>query len=506
MDATDLTALAAAQIAARVHDGRTSAVAVAGAHLARIAERDEHLGAFQEHDPERVLAEAGAVDRRADRFALPLAGVPVAIKDSVDVAGYPTRHGSAATSTAPARRDDELVKRLRAAGAVVVGKTRMPELAIWGFTHSALGTTRNPLDPSLRSRRLQRRQRRGGRGGDGRARAGHRRRRLDPHPGGVLRAGRGQARPRRRPAAGRRGRALVRAVGGGSARAHRRGRRADAGCAAGRPSRLDAPGRCTWRCRCSAPLPFTRLHADHRAAAVGAAARLRAAPGGAAVTLADPPYPRTLAWRGRAAGTRAWPGDAAELELDLAAVERRTAAVVRRGQRVLRFAPPREAAMTAWRDRVLEWFDEGGYDVLVRPATARPPVAAGALAGRGYRTTLARSAWRVPFTQAWNLAGLPAVVAPVRIGGRPVGVQLVGRPGAESALLSAAARLEQRVVPMAGAAPRADLRLTGETLRVAHRASAPYREPQCPRRPASPPPPRAMTRSPSPSTGTARGW
>jgi len=50
--------------------------------------------------------------------------------------------------------------------------------------------------------------------------------------------------------------------------------------------------------------------------------------------------------------------------------------------------------------------------------------------------------------------GLARRIAPVRIGGRPVGVQLVGRPGAESALLSAAARLEQRVVPMAGAAPR----------------------------------------------------
>ena len=99
MDAPDLTALSAAEIVARVHDGRTSAVAVAGAHLARIAERDGHLGAFQEHDPERVLAEAGAVDRRADRFALPLAGVPVAIKDCVDVAGYPTRHGSPATDT-----------------------------------------------------------------------------------------------------------------------------------------------------------------------------------------------------------------------------------------------------------------------------------------------------------------------------------------------------------------------------------------------------------------------
>ena len=110
--------------------------------------------------------------------------------------------------------------------------------------------------------------------------------------------------------------------------------------------------------------------------------------------------------------------------------------------------------MTAWRDRVLEWFDEGGFDLVVGPATALPPVAAGGFAGRGYLTTLARTAGRVPFTQAWNLAGLPAVVAPVRIGGRPVGVQLVGRPGAESALLSAATRLEQRIVPMAGAAPR----------------------------------------------------
>jgi len=50
-DDPDLTALGAAEIAARVRDGRTSAVAVAGAHLARIAELDRRLGAFQEHDP-----------------------------------------------------------------------------------------------------------------------------------------------------------------------------------------------------------------------------------------------------------------------------------------------------------------------------------------------------------------------------------------------------------------------------------------------------------------------
>jgi amidase len=55
----------------------------------------------------------------------------------------------------------------------------------------------------------------------------------------------------------------------------------------------------------------------------------------------------------------------------------------------------------------------------------------------------------VPFTQAWNLAGLPAVVVPVRVSGRPVAVQLVGRPGAELDLLAVAARVQGREVPAA---------------------------------------------------------
>src|SRR5438067_12516408 len=72
-----------------------------------------------------------AVDADPSRRNGPLAGVPVAVKDNVDVAGLPTRHGSAATPDRPAAADDELVRRLRAAGSVVLGKTRMPELAIW---------------------------------------------------------------------------------------------------------------------------------------------------------------------------------------------------------------------------------------------------------------------------------------------------------------------------------------------------------------------------------------
>ena len=66
-----------------------------------------------------------------------LSGKKVAIKDNIAVAGEPTRMGSAATSTAPAGSDDLLVARLRAAGCIVIGKTTLPELAIWPFTEPA---------------------------------------------------------------------------------------------------------------------------------------------------------------------------------------------------------------------------------------------------------------------------------------------------------------------------------------------------------------------------------
>ncbi len=449
MHEPDLTALPATEIAARVRDGRSCAVDVARAHLARIAARDPDIGAFQAHDPARVAAEAGAVDSRADRFALPLAGVPVAIKDNIDVAGYPTRHGSPATPADPARRDDELVKRLRAAGALIIGKTRMPELGIWGFTHSALGTTHHPLDTTLDP---------GGSSGGSAAAvaAGMAALALGTDGGGSVRI----------PAAycglvGLKPGAGVLPLPGGADRAWcglvvtgpmaRTARDAALlfGVLAGQPIDLDAvpePARIVLSLR--PPTPLARLHSAHRAAAIGAAARLRAGPGGAAVTLADPPYPPGLATQ----WIRRWQAGVAQALAGLpagAAVEPRTATIAGKGRRVLRFTRPGERAPAAWRARMVSWLDEGGYDLLVGPAVAGPPVGAGAMAGRGYRRTLLGSAARLPYTQAWNLAGLPAVVAPVLVSGRPVGVQLVGRPGAEATLLAAAARLERRVVPAA---------------------------------------------------------
>lgn len=76
--------------------------------------------------------------------------MPIAIKDNIAVADCPLRHGSTATSDRPQDHDDPIVSRLRAAGGIIVGTTRMPELAAWAFTASrAFGPTRNPLNPAL---------------------------------------------------------------------------------------------------------------------------------------------------------------------------------------------------------------------------------------------------------------------------------------------------------------------------------------------------------------------
>ena len=130
-------------------------------------------GAREEAEKAQQRLDAG--ERR------PLLGVPIAIKDDVDVAGEVTTYGSGAHG--PAVTDDaEVVRRLRAAGAVIIGKTTVPELMIMPFTESlTFGATRNPWNPTSHAGRQQRRQRRRGRGRSGRAGAGIRWRRVDSH-------------------------------------------------------------------------------------------------------------------------------------------------------------------------------------------------------------------------------------------------------------------------------------------------------------------------------------
>jgi amidase len=143
----------AVEIAAAVRARDVAAREVVAEHLDRIGKLNAELGAFVRVRPAQALREAEEVDNRPDRGQLRLAGVPVAIKDNVPVGGEPMRYGSAAAPDVAQGEDHPVVARLRAAGAVVVGLTNLPELGIYPFTDSTFGIARNPWDRRRSGRR-----------------------------------------------------------------------------------------------------------------------------------------------------------------------------------------------------------------------------------------------------------------------------------------------------------------------------------------------------------------
>ena len=148
---TELTALTAAQTAAAIAAGETSATEVATAHLDRIAQTDVQVRAFLHVATESALAAARAVDdRRAAGERLgPLAGVPLALKDLFTTVDMPTTCGSAILAGWQPPYDSTITRRLRGAGVVILGKTNMDEFAMGSSTeNSAFGPSRNPWDLS----------------------------------------------------------------------------------------------------------------------------------------------------------------------------------------------------------------------------------------------------------------------------------------------------------------------------------------------------------------------
>jgi aspartyl-tRNA(Asn)/glutamyl-tRNA(Gln) amidotransferase subunit A len=152
-----LTELHAHEIAAALRSGAVSAREVAAAHLARVHRTDRGLHAWLSIDDERALAEADAADTRlaAARTAgpetvaalHPMLGVPVALKDLVSVRGGQATAGSRILEGYRAPYDAHITERLRAVGAVILGKTNMDEFAMGSSTeHSAYGPTGNPWD------------------------------------------------------------------------------------------------------------------------------------------------------------------------------------------------------------------------------------------------------------------------------------------------------------------------------------------------------------------------
>jgi Asp-tRNA(Asn)/Glu-tRNA(Gln) amidotransferase A subunit family amidase len=144
MDLRNLHSLSASKAARLIHDGVISSVQLVEACLARIREVDEGIQAWAYLDPDYALAQARAADawRSEGKPTGPLHGVPAGVKDIFDTADMPTEYGSALYAGHTPSRDAAAVSLLRAAGAVIMGKTVTTE-----FAYFFPGKTRNPHNP-----------------------------------------------------------------------------------------------------------------------------------------------------------------------------------------------------------------------------------------------------------------------------------------------------------------------------------------------------------------------
>jgi len=142
--AMDLTNLTALELAAHIREGKHSSEEVVDAHLARIESVDAAIQAWAFLDPDYARSQARAADAAVKNGQPlgPLHGVPVGVKDIIDTQDMPTENGTVLDEGRRPARDAAIVARLRAAGAVLLGKTVTTELAYY-----SPNKTRNPLDP-----------------------------------------------------------------------------------------------------------------------------------------------------------------------------------------------------------------------------------------------------------------------------------------------------------------------------------------------------------------------
>src|SRR2546428_234115 len=145
MELSSLHALSAADAARLIREGVIASEQYVAACLARVRETDARIEAWAFLDPDHALGQARAADqwRLSGQPIGPLHGVPIAVKDIIDTADMPTENGSPLHAGRTPSRDAAVVTQLRAAGAVIMGKTVTTE-----FACGASGKTRNPHDPA----------------------------------------------------------------------------------------------------------------------------------------------------------------------------------------------------------------------------------------------------------------------------------------------------------------------------------------------------------------------
>ena len=441
MDA-DLAFAGIVRQAEAIRSGEISARELIQLTLDRIERIDPQLNAYRVGLGDRALAEAEQADaRRRSGDARPLLGVPVAVKDNLDVPGEITSFGSAAHG-GPVKTETELVRRLRAAGAIVVGKTTLSELAIWPQTETkAWGITRNPWDTS--------RTPGGSSGGSAAAvAAGLAGAATASDGGGSIRI----------PAAScglfglkpQRGRvpldpdrehwhglsvygAVTRTVADTALYLDVATDSDELGrAAAERPGRL----RIAMSTRPSGPVI---VGAEQKQAVADTAALLRSL--GHEVHEVKPRWglPAPLFIPRYARGIR---DDAARLPHPerLEAPTRQLAWVGERTSLDLVAAARRREA--GWAARLNEVFDNA--DVFLTPSLPSLPLAAGAYMDWALPRRAFAASGTITFMSPWNLSGQPAAAVPAGFtpDGFPLSVQLVGRPSDEGTLLSLAAQIE----------------------------------------------------------------
>jgi amidase len=438
--------------------GEVSSVELVEAACERIAATQGTLNAFRIVREEAARAEAEEADRRiAAGKRLPLLGVPVAIKDDMDLAGHPTAFGCPGEFEAQLL-DGAAAAKLKAAGAVIVGKTNSPEIGLWPFTEGpAFGATRNPwsLEHSPG----------GSSGGAAAAVAG------GLVPAAIGSDGAGSVRI---PAAWtnlvgikpQRGRVstwpdreafngltvigpLARTVGDAAllldvlsgnllGDLHRppTPARAFARAAAADPGRL--------RIGLSTNIPFSgapaALDSEVGAAAAHVANLLEQL--GHRVEEAEIPYGLwpglSIMPRGNS-GVHEWAGRVP----DRSQLDRRVLASARHGRIMRPLLPAARLAEQVGRRVVGRVFRD--FDVILTPTTAQPPLPIGACEGMSSWETDKRIVAACPYAWPWNVFGWPGVNVPAGLtaDGLPLGAQLLGPANSEPRLLALAGRLEE---------------------------------------------------------------